>query len=99
MLQVKPIVRFGAGGIKLVGRARTRTRALARLVDLFAAGAAGRTTHVAVHHANAPDGAAALLQAIEARVPLAEAYVSEFTQVMGVHTGPGLAGLAFWTED
>ena len=99
MLQVKPIVRFGAGGIKLAGRGRTRARALDRLVDLFAEDVAGRAAHVAVHHANAPADAAFLLRALQARVNVAEAYVSEFTQVMGVHTGPGLAGLAFWTED
>jgi hypothetical protein len=31
-------------------------------------------------------------------VRIAESYVTEFTQVMGVHTGPGLAGFAFWCD-
>ncbi len=98
MLQVKPIVRFSASDIKLVARARTRTRALARMTDLLAEAAAGRRIHLAVHHAHAPEDAAALLAAAERRIDLAEAYVTEFTQVMGVHTGPGLVGFAWWAE-
>lgn len=99
MLQVKPIVRFSASDIKLVARSRTRARALDRIVKLFVELTAGRRTHLAVHHANAPADALRLRDEAAARVDLAETYVSEFTQVMGVHTGPGLVGLAFWCED
>jgi len=98
MLQVKPIVRFSASDIKLAGRARTRARALDRLVDLVAATAARSRAHVAVHHAAAPDDAAYVLARLRERLDIAEAYVTEFTQVMAVHTGPGLTGVAFWTE-
>jgi fatty acid-binding protein DegV len=51
-----------------------------------------------VHHANAPDSAAWLLEEAQRRVNVVEEYVTEFTQVMGVHTGPGLCGYAFWCE-
>jgi DegV family protein with EDD domain len=98
MLQVKPIVRFSASDIKLVARTRTRLRALDRMVELLVEMAAGRELHLAVHHANAPDDARYLLAAVEQRLRLAESYVTEFTQVMGVHTGPGLVGLAWWTD-
>ncbi len=98
VLQVKPIVRFRASDIKLVARARTRPRAietLARQIELMAG---ARTVHVAVHHANAPADAGALMARLATRLTLAETYVTEFTQVMGVHTGPGLLALAFWAE-
>lgn len=98
MLQVKPIVRFSASDIKLVARTRTRRRALDRMVDLLDEMAAGRELHLAVHHANAPEDARYLSAAAERRLRLAEAYVTEFTQVMGVHTGPGLVGFAWWAE-
>lgn len=97
MLQVKPIVRFSASDIKLAGRGRTRARALDRLIELVAAAAPGRA-HLAVHHADAPDDAAYVLARLRERLDIAEAFVTEFTQVMAVHTGPGLAGVAFWTE-
>jgi len=98
MLQVKPIVRFSASDIKLVARARTRHRALDRMIELLEEMTAGHQLHLAVHHANAPDDARYLLAGAERRLRLAETYVTEFTQVMGVHTGPGLVGLAWWAE-
>jgi DegV family protein with EDD domain len=98
MLQVKPIVRFNSAGIKLAARTRTRPRALERIAAFVADDAAGRQAHIAVHHAHAPADAERVAGAIEARVRVAERYITEFTQVMGVHTGPGLVGVAWWCE-
>lgn len=98
MLQVKPIVQFGATKIKLASRARSRDRALERMLELFAAEARGQRTHIAVHHANAPDAADRLVEAARGRAEVVESYVTEFTQVMGAHTGPGLVGLAWWCD-
>lgn len=98
VLQVKPIVQFKERDIRLVARTRTKARALDRLAELLAERAAGGgPLHVCVHHANAPADAAFLAERAKALHP-AELYVSEFTQVMGVHTGPGLVGYAFYTE-
>jgi DegV family protein with EDD domain len=98
IIQLKPIVRFSVGGIKLVARTRTRPRALDRMSDLLAADTAGRPTHLAIHHANAPADAARLLASAQNRINIAESFTTEFTQVMGVHTGPGLVALAWWCE-
>jgi DegV family protein with EDD domain len=98
MLQVKPIVRFSASDIKLAARTRTRERALRRMADLVADAAGRHSVHLAVHHADAPDAAAELHEMLRSRLDLAEVYITEFTQVMGVHTGPGLVGAAFWVE-
>lgn len=97
VLQVKPIVQFRERDIRLVARTRTRARALDRLAELLAERTAGEgPLHVCVHHANAPGDAERLAERARALGP-AELYVSEFTQVMGVHTGPGLVGFAFYT--
>lgn len=98
MLQVKPIVRFTAGDIALAARARTRQRALTRMSSLFGEMTAGCRVHLAVHHANAPDAAETLAEAARGSADIAELMVTEFTQVMGVHTGPGLVGMAWWCE-
>jgi len=98
MLQVKPIVRFSATNIKLVARTRTRARALEKMLDLLAGVAGDRPLHLAVHHANAEADAAYLLAQAQRRTRVAESYLTEFTQVMGAHTGPGLAGFAWWLE-
>ena len=98
VLQVKPVVRFSAANIKLVARTRTRPKALDRMAAIFAESIAGRPVHLAVHHANVPADAAYLLDAARRSANIVESYVTEFTQVMGVHTGPGLAGMAWWCE-
>lgn len=99
VLQVKPIVSFGATKIKLAARTRSRERALDKMASLFAEATAGRPVHLAVHHANAPTDADRLLAAAQASANVVESYVTEFTQVMGAHTGPGLVGLAWWCGD
>jgi DegV family protein with EDD domain len=96
ILQVKPIVRFSASDIKLVARTRTRARAIDEMARQVADATGGAPVHLAVHHANAPGDADSFLVRLRERLTLAEAYVTEFTQVMGVHTGPGLLGAAFW---
>lgn len=98
MLQVKPLVRFTASDIRLAGRTRTRRRALDQMIDTFAKAVETRPVHLAVHHANAPADAAYVHDGVAGRANVVEAHVTEFTQVMGVHTGPGLVGIAWWTE-
>ena len=98
MLQVKPIVRFDAAGIRLIARARTRRRAIERMVEEVAAVGGSRPLHVAVHHAHAEPDADYLRGMIEERFRVAELYTTEFTQAMGVHTGPGLLAVSFWHE-
>lgn len=98
LLQMKPIVRFSASDIKLAARTRTRRRALDRIAALTIEAARGKPVHLAVHHADARADAEALLDRLSIELRIEEAFVTEFTQVMGVHTGPGLTGVAFWTE-
>ena len=98
MLKVRPIVRFGASGIKLAGRSRSRPRGVAEIARLVEEACGGRAAHIAVHHADAPEDAEALAARLQENLHVVETYVTEFTQVMGVHTGPGLLGVAFWSE-
>jgi DegV family protein with EDD domain len=98
VLQVRPIVRFSAKGIRLAGRARSRPRGIAEIARLVEAACGARATHLAVHHADSPGDAEELARRLSMNLHTAETYVTEFTQVMGVHTGPGLLGVAFWCE-
>ena len=68
-------------------------RSLARLV----CGGALVVT-ASTYAANAPSDAERLLAVVRQRLDIVEAYTTEFTQVMGVHTGPGLVALAWWCE-
>ena len=55
--------------------------------------------HAAVMHADAPDKATELRNRITSQFDCTELFVTEFTPVMGVHTGPGLVGVAFYSGE
>jgi len=54
--------------------------------------------HVIVHHADELAEAKKLLGDIKARFKCVESYITEFTPVMGVYTGPGLLAICFYAE-
>ena len=54
---------------------------------------------MAALHAADPDTAQQLLDAATFDAEPAEAFIGSFSPGMVVHTGPGLAGLAWWWGD
>ncbi len=99
LLQIKPIFYLKDGQTGLMEKPRTISRAISRMLELMEERVEGKTVHVAVFHADALQRAERLREEIASRFRCAELYITEFTPVMGVHTGPGLVGLAFWAED
>jgi DegV family protein with EDD domain len=98
-LQVKVLVEFQGGSYKPAAIVRTRSRAIERLLELLRRHTEGQgPLHVCVHNTDAPEEAAALVERVRETLQPAELLESEFTQVMGVHTGPGLLGFSFYTE-
>jgi DegV family protein with EDD domain len=97
-LQLKPIVAFHKGVYRPVTFVRTMRRAVDRLMQELERRTRGQQLHVCVHHTNVPLQAEELAQRVRASLQPKELLVREFTQVMGVHTGPGLLGFAFYTE-
>jgi len=99
LLQIKPILAADAGTVGGVGRARTMARAEDQLIRYVEARVRpGAPLHVAVMHADAPATAQALAERVRKRLAPAELMVTEFTSVMGIHTGPGFIGMAFYSE-
>ncbi len=97
-LQVKPVVAFEKGSYRPIGLARSMSGASARLFQALKQRRTGPRMHVAVQHTNTPDEAGRLAGLVRNELDPAELFVTEFTQVMGVHTGPGLLGFAFYSE-
>ncbi|HEU4760118.1 MAG TPA: DegV family protein [Dehalococcoidia bacterium] len=99
LLQIKPILAAEAETAYGVARTRTMSKALDWLLRYLGERAApGAPLHVAVMHADAPARAQDLATRIQERFQPAELMVTEFTSVMGIHTGPGFVGLAFYSE-
>jgi DegV family protein with EDD domain len=99
VLQIKPILYLAGGHVDVFAKPRTRSKAIRVMLQQLARQADGRRLHVAILHAAAPDDAEALRQRIAEDYDPVELYVTEMTPVIGAHTGPGLLGVAFYTDE
>ncbi|MFH1650845.1 MAG: DegV family protein [Chloroflexota bacterium] len=100
LLKIKPIFTLNGGEAHTVALPRSTRSAVQFLLKIMSKRVSpGKALHVAVMHADAPDIAVVLQKRIIARFDCAELFITEFTPVMGVHTGPGLFGIAFYQED
>ena len=101
LLDIKPLFELVplSGGAIPVGRVRTRARAIKRLMDILRERTDRKPMHAIVLHTNAPAEAEKLKKRIITEFNCIEIYLRDFTPVMGVHTGPGLLGLAFYFDN
>jgi DegV family protein with EDD domain len=98
-LGINPLFEFRGGKVHRLRPALSQEAALDRIVALVQRGRVeGAQLHVAALHALAVDIAEALLHRVSSIAVPATRFVGEFGPVMVVHTGPGLAGLAWWWE-
>ena len=99
LVQMKPLFGFYDGRVSQLGAVRTRRRALARLLALMRPRLSpDRPLHVAVFHARSLYEAEQLAHQVQQESQPVELYITEFSQVMSIHSGPGLVGVAFYNE-
>ena len=100
VLKIKPIFTIEDGEAHTVALPRTTKSALKQILKLMKRNLGkGAKPHVAVMHADSTNTALVLRDQISAQFDCAELFITEFTPVMGVHTGPGLIGVAFYSEE
>jgi DegV family protein with EDD domain len=100
MLQIKPIFTIKEGAASSYVNVRTTRNALLRLFHLVGEKKEpGLPFHVAVMHADALTDALMIMEEIKTIYKPQEQWICEFTPVMGVHTGPGLVGVAFYSGE
>jgi DegV family protein with EDD domain len=95
-LNIKPVFAFRGGKLEQMGRPRTRARAVGKVLDAVREAASAGPLHLGVCHADCAEEAEELRARVEGEVECSEVLVSEFTPLMGAHTGPGVLGAAFW---
>jgi DegV family protein with EDD domain len=98
-LKVKPILTIKDGLAVPLARARTKPKAIDKLIEIMA----GEVTkssplHVSVLHGDVPEEAEQLKQRVASQFQCAEIITSQITPVIGTHTGPGTLGLAYYNE-
>ena len=100
LLQIKPIFTVSGGEAYPVANVRTNPGATKRILKLMKQKIVKeQPLHVAVMHADALDRAIGLRNQISSQFDCAELFITEFTPVMGVHTGPGVIGVAFYSGE
>lgn len=97
-LHIVPIFTIQQGNITVVARPRSKSRAVKAMLERMEQEVQGRPVHAAVFHAAVPDEAEDLRARVADRFDCVELYTTEFTPVMGAHTGPGVLGLAFYVS-
>jgi DegV family protein with EDD domain len=99
-LHIVPILNLKQGRVSIVGLTRSWKHALEEILNLAVQRVGEqRNVHAAVFHGDVPNDALWLREQFLARVPCVEFYLTEFTPVMGAHTGPDVVGLVFYADD
>jgi len=92
LLNVKPMLQIREGEVLPIGRARTRRRALGRLVELLEEEMP--IEELAVIHSDFPEAAAELAGMVAHLHPPDRLLTAEIGPVLGAHLGPGAVGLS-----
>lgn len=97
LLSVKPVLTLRNGKLDLLERVRTRSKALARVVELTGETLAGRPIErMALLHVNVPEEARAFESQLRAALPCPATIITvSLGAGLSVHTGAGLLGVAF----
>lgn len=97
LLNVKPLISMEEGIIVPLGTARSRKRAYQMMVNKVesAVGYMGRIK-IAYVHASARSEVEKIKELIDQRMKVVESIVTELSPALGVHTGPGTAGICYF---
>jgi DegV family protein with EDD domain len=97
ILNIKPLIGMVDGVIVPLGQARSRKKAYQKMVDILhnTVGSTGKIK-IAYVHAAAQEEVEKIKELVEDRLTCVESIIAELSPALGVHTGPGTAGLCYF---
>jgi len=98
MFSVKPIITVRNGLARFCGVARTKDKAVNRLLALTKEKIGNQPVHMAVVHADVLEEAERLKERVQTEFNCVELWITSFSPVMAYGTGRGVVGLAFYPE-
>ena len=96
LLNIKPIIGMENGIIVPIGTARSRRQAYQMMVEMVEKAVGSSKIKVAYVHAAAQDEAQKIKDLFESRLTVVESLIAELSPALGVHTGPGTAGVCYF---
>lgn len=99
MLNIKPIVGIDEGVIVPLGRAHSRGQAYQQMADMVAEAVGKGKVKVAYVHAGAQREVEKIKTLVESKADVVESFFAELSPALAVHTGPGTAGLCYYTVE
>ena len=96
LVGVRPILTAPRGDVKRITQARSRRSAIQKILSLVERNnPERRPIQALVMHAEALDEANNLADNLRRRFPCEELEITQFSPVMGTHSGPGVVGVAY----
>lgn len=100
LLAMKPLLEIADGKIEPLDSVRTKKKALQTMLSIFEKDAAGKANiHMTVFHGVADRDAEMVMDSIKNSFQPKTLVPSKLSPVLGVHTGPGTVGLAYYFEE
>ena len=99
VLSIKPVLHIENGQIEPLASVRTKSKAIAHMLDVVLAEMNGKQhIHAGIIHAGAPQDAEYIKQQVLQAVQPEELLRNELTPVIGANVGPGIVGMGYYTE-
>ncbi len=97
LLNIRPLIGMEDGVIVPLGQVRSRGKAYQSMVDMIeaAVGYMGKIK-IAYVHAAAEEEAEEIRRLVERRLTCVESLIAELSPALGVHSGPGTAGVCYY---
>ena len=96
LIRTKPMLELSNGVISPIARPRTTKKAIHKLFSVMENALGDSPCRIAIAHADSYTDAVHLYQLIENNFDCKDLFITDFTPVIGAHTGPGLLGCAFF---
>ena len=99
LLNIKPLIGMVDGVIVPLGRAHSRGQAYQQMADMVSQAVGKGKAKIAYVHAGARREVEKIKELVESKVDVVESLFAELSPALAVHTGPGTAGLCYYTLD
>lgn len=99
LLNIKPLIGMDDGVIVPLGRAHSHGQAYQQMADMVANAVGKGKAKIAYVHAGAQREVEKIKELVESKVDVVESFFAELSPALAVHTGPGTAGLCYYSVE